>query len=234
MRMCIVVLCLTGLISSAFGQHLAEQTTQGAPQSALDVTLDRFDVSDAVFRDGISELSLKGVNGLHLGFEEIIRGNIAQDPRALSPHFELHLKEKTVREVLNKLCQADSRYIWSQEGSTVNIYPRVTMGDPSYLFNQHIDRIMVTAAPDADHALSPLFKKFPEQQIGYFGPGLGSDAYSKPWTVAFEDLTVRQFINRVAEHMGDQTSWVWEGGKQERMFTFLKGGFHTFRPSGKQ
>ena len=45
--------------------------------------------------------------------------------------------------------------------------------------------------------------------------------------LVFEHLTVRQFINRMAERMGTQTSWVWQGGKDERMLTFLKGGFHT-------
>jgi hypothetical protein len=30
--------------------------------------------------------------------------------------------------------------------------------------------------------------------------------------------------------MGPRTSWVWQGGQNERMFTFLKGGFHTEPP----
>jgi hypothetical protein len=34
--------------------------------------------------------------------------------------------------------------------------------------------------------------------------------------------------------MGPRTSWVWEGGKNERMFTFLKGGFHTSQPTLNQ
>jgi hypothetical protein len=48
------------------------------------------------------------------------------------------------------------------------------------------------------------------------------------WSTGFDHLTVRQFINRLADHMAPQTTWIWQGGKEERMFTFFKGGFHAF------
>jgi len=193
----------------------------------LDVRIDHFDVADAILRDGISELSLKNVEGLHLGFEEIIRDKFQDDPRAISAHFSLHLEAITVREILDGLCRSDARYTWSEDGDSVNVYARATKDDPSYLFNLRIDHIIVTDIPDPNQALTPLSKFFPEQQVGYFGAGLGDNTYAEPWTAGFERLTVRQFINRIAEHMGPRTSWVWAGGREERMFTFLKGGFHT-------
>jgi hypothetical protein len=200
----------------------------------LDARVGHFDVTDAILRDGISELSLKNVDGLHLSFEEIIQDRIQDDPRGLSAHFSLHLENKEVREILDALCESDSRYTWSEEGNYINVYPRTTKNDPSYLLNLRIDRIVVTDIPDPDQGLTPLSKLFPGQQVGYFGPGLGDNAYTKPWTVVFEGLTVRQFINRIAEHMGPRTSWVWEGGQGERMFTFLKGGFNTSRGTEKK
>jgi len=118
----------------------------------------------------------------------------------------------------------------SEDGATINIYPRVTTDDMSYLFNLRVDKITLTDISDPNQALTPLSKKFPEQQVGYAGPALGDKTYAKPWTIVLESLTVRQFIGRIAEHMGTQTSWVWQGGMCERMFTFLKGGFHTSRP----
>lgn len=177
---------------------------------------------------------MKNVDGLHLGFEEIIRGRIQDDPRGLSAHFSLHLENKHVREILDALCESDARYTWSEEGNSINVYPRTTKNDPSYLFNLRIDRIVVTDIPDPDQGLTPLSKLFPGQQVGYLGPGLGDNAYTKPWTAVFEGVTVRQFINRIAEHMGPRTSWVWAGGHGERMFTFLKGGFNTSRGTEKK
>jgi len=220
------------LLPVAFGQ--ASQNTQrgeGLAKSALEARVARFDVTDAVIRDGISELSLQNVEGLHLGFEEIIGERIQDDPRVQGSHFSLHLQGKTVREILDTLCSSDARYTWSEDGATLNVYPRATADAPSYLLNLWIDKLVVSGVPDPDQALTPLSKRFPEQQVGYFGPSLGDNSYTQPWTVVFERLTVRQFISRIAEHMGPRTSWVWEGGKGERMFTFLKGGFHTSHPA---
>lgn len=225
-------LALAALLLPAltFGQRAKTPKGDEAPaKPPLEARIDRFDVTDAILRDGLSVLSLKNIQGLHLGFEEIIRGKIQEDPRALSVHFSLHLANKSVRQVLDALCESDARYAWSEDAASVNVYPRAARPDPSYLLNLRIDHIAVNSIPDPDQGLTPLSKLFIGQQIGYFGPGLGDNSYPEPWTTTFEHLTVRQFINRMAEHMGEQTSWVWQGGRDERMFTFLKGGFHSSR-----
>ncbi len=219
------LIAATWLVIACAGTSYGQSTA--FPQSPLDVVVMRFDVTDGILRDGLSTLSLKQVQGLHLGFEEIIRERIQDDPRSLTSHFSLHLQNKTVREIVAALCNADKRYTWSEDGSSVNVYPQQANGDPFYLLNMRIRRIVVTRVPDPDQAVTALSGLFPGEQIGYFGPGLGDNSYSSPWTAAFENLSVRQFINRIAEHMGPRTSWVWEGGKSERMFLFLKGGFNT-------
>jgi hypothetical protein len=215
----------------AYGQDLHSRQAGSRPvRSPLDVQVSRFDVTDAILRDGISELSLKNIDGLHLGFEEIVRDRIQDDARAIGGHFSLHLADKSVRAILGALCESDPRYTWSEDTTSINVYPRATKDDLSYLLNLRIDHIVVNNIPDPDQGLTPLSKLFPEQQVGYAGGG-GENGYIEPWTTVFERVTVRQFINRMAEHMGPRTSWIWQGGKNERMFTFLKGGFHTFRSS---
>lgn len=218
------------LPSASSGQDgPGSRAVRSAAASPVDARVAQFEITDAILRDGISELSLKDIDGLHLGFEEIIRGRIQDDPKSLSSHFSLHLQGKTVRQVLDALCDSDARYTWSHDGNSVNIYPKGAEGDRVYLLNLQIERMAFKDIPDPDQALTPLSQLFPEQQVGYFGPGLGDNTYAEPWTAVFEHLTVRQFINRIAEHMGPRTSWVWEGGEQERMFVFLKGGFNTSR-----
>jgi hypothetical protein len=226
-----VAFMMLSLVTLVFAQETQGRLdNQGAARSPLDARIARFDLTDAILRDCLSELSLKNIGGLHLGFEEIIRGKIQDDPRNLNPHFSLHLRDRSVREVLDALCESDARYIWTQDAASINVYPQMTIRDSAYLLNLRIDRLAVQAIPDPDQGLTPLSKMFPNQQIGYFGSGLGDNTYEGPWTTVFELLTVRQFINRLAEHMGPRTSWVWEGGRDERMFTFLKGGFNTSRP----
>ena len=45
-------------------------TTEGRAKAALEARVSFFDVRDVILRDGLSDLSLKNVEGLHLGFEE--------------------------------------------------------------------------------------------------------------------------------------------------------------------
>lgn len=200
-------------------------------KAPLEAVVEDMELTDVILRDGVAELSSKNIAGLHLGMEEIIRDRIQDDARTQGPHFSLHIKSKTVRQILDDLCRSDPRYTWSEDASTINIYPRAAIRDSSYLLNLRIDKIALTAVPDPDQALNPLSKVFPTQQIGYAGVGLGGDAYAEPWTATFERLTARQFINRLAEHLGPHTVWVWQGGKDERLFTFAKNGFHTSRPA---
>lgn len=117
-RLTTPVLLLLLLPALAFGQEPhSNKGSQGSAKPPSEGKIGRFDVTSAIFRDGISELSLKNVDGLHLGFEEIIRDKIQDDPRPLSPHFSLHLADKSVSEIIEALCEADARYTWSEDGS---------------------------------------------------------------------------------------------------------------------
>ena len=119
-----------------------------------------------------------------------------------------------MRNILNALCAADPRYAWSIEGATIDIYPKNQIGDKADFLNFQIERIRLEEVPDPDQALTPLDKIFPGI-VGYMQIG-GDNRYAEPWTITFEHLTVRQFANRIAEHMGSNTSWTWQGGKTGR------------------
>jgi len=134
-----------------------------------------------------------------------------------------------VRDIVDTLCQFDSRYTWSSDGSSINVYARAVVADPTYFLNREFEKLSLKDIPDPGQALTPLAKQFPNEQIGYVQIG-GDNRYAQPWTVDFEHLTIRQFMNRIAEHAGSQTVWIWRGGKDSRMFTFLKGGFYINGP----
>jgi hypothetical protein len=182
----VAVFALTGWAS---GQTHMSDPSEIRAMLPLDFKIEHFDVTNAILRDALYELGLKNVEGLHVGMEEIIREDINQDPKTVNLHFSLHLEGKTVREILDQLCRSDSRYTWSVQGNTVNIYPVVTIGDPSYFLNLPIRTIEVTNIPDPNQGLTPLSRLFPQQQIGYSGPGLASNEYTESWTSAFENLT---------------------------------------------
>jgi hypothetical protein len=208
---------------SSPGQAL--QSAAVAKNPPLDRPVQFFELKDGSLVDALAELSSNSIVGLHLGIEEIVREKLS-DPRDKSVRFSLHLENKTVREILDTICQLDIRYTWSTDGSSIDVYPRASIDDPLDLLNLRLEKIMISNIPDPDQALTPLARQLPREQVGYIQMG-GENAYTEPWTATFEHLTVRQFINRIAEHAGSRSSWVWQGGKDSRMFTFLKGGFHT-------
>lgn len=194
--------------------------------SPLDRIVVHYDLIDLSFADGIAELSRNPDVDLHLGVEEVLRERFA-GPLDRSIRFSVHLENKKVREILDALCAADPRYTWSVDGLTINVFPRARAQDKTDLLNFRIGQLRLVDLHDPYHALKPLTKLFPGEQIGWQQGGIGSNAYSEPWTVTFEELTVRQFANRLAEHMGSRTAWIWQGGKDGRAFSFFRGSYNT-------
>jgi hypothetical protein len=187
------------------------------------VRVDTFAVKDGTFRDALARLSLL-IKGLHLGIEEALRSDTTVNDQV---RVSLNLHNNTVRQILDELCSRDIRYSWSQDGDTVNVYPSAVTNDPSYLLNRRLANVSVALTRPED-ALSYLDKAFNHrEQLAYSSVG-GDSTYSAPWNTTFHDVTVRQFINRVAERMGPRSAWIFYGTTKERLFTFSNTGF---RPS---
>jgi len=209
-----------GLLIALLPLSLAAQSNS-KPSSPLGSVIARFELQDATLVEGVSKLSSFAIPGLHLGMEEIL-DNPTQ--RATTVRFSLKLNNATVREVLNQLCKYDGRYTWALDGQTVNIYPGAAKTDGAYLMNLHIDQIEVQNIVDPFAALEPLHHVLPNQQLGYSYVG-ASPNYPEPWTVRFENLTVRQYINRITERVEPNGGWVLQGAVNNRFFAFFPNSF---------
>jgi hypothetical protein len=199
------------------------QVTKPGVALPLDAVIGHLELKDATLVDGISQLTLQPIAQLHIGLEEVLRRK-RSDPRDRSVQFSVDLEHITVRQALDALCKEDGRYTWSADGQSINLYPRATIGDESYLLNVTLNAITLDAVPDPEQGLTPLARLLPWQQIGYSGVGING-SYAEPWTATFRHITVRQFINRLAEHLGPRSSWDWQGGNDSRMFFFSRYGF---------
>lgn len=191
----------------------------------LDQIVRKYEMPKGGVIDGLAVLSQDRSLRLHLGAEELPRERF-QSPRDHSIEFPVRLDNKTVRDIINALCESDPRYTWSVDGETINVYPRARANDKTDLLNLYINRIELGAIPNPNEALTPLSKLFPGAPIGYMQLG-GENSYGAPWTVTFENLTIRQLMGRITEHIGPHAVWTWQGGKEGGFFTFLRGGFHT-------
>jgi hypothetical protein len=192
--------------------------------SVLDRRVAVFDLTDATVIDGFSKLSAEPISGLHLGVEEILRARWPDMP--IPPvKFSLKLQSATVRGILDALCQHDNRYQWSVDGSTINVFPQDSLRDVTFFLNKKIPQIELTGVPNPEEALTPLARLLSDEQLGYAGAG-GDSSYTQPWTTRFDDVTVRQFINRISEHIGPRGGWILNGSKEQRLFFFFNFGFY--------
>jgi hypothetical protein len=213
----------------SFGQAPAREPVVAEEASPpLDHEVAFFEVTNGSLMHGLSELSRNAGVPLHLGIEQALRERLADAADRNVRIFSVRLERKTVRDILDALCKFDPRYQWSTDGQTIDVYPVSRARDASDLLNFRIGQIKLAGIPDPGQALTPLSKQFPGEQVGYMGVG-GDSSYREGWTVTFEHVSVRQFIDRITEHMGPASAWVWQGGKDARMFTFIKGGFYDSR-----
>lgn len=195
---------------------------------ALSNRLAHFDLTDATIIDALSKLSNEPIAGLHLGIEEIIQDKSSEPPDR-SILFSLSLRDVTVRDIIDTLCKSDRRYTWSVDGPSVNVYPRETVGNSSYLLNRELDSIALKNINGPSDALTPLKKLVPGEQLGYAGIGMGIDNdYPEPWNAVFSKLTVRQLMNRLSEHNGPRGGWIWSGSRGQRFFAFFERGFKQY------
>ena len=219
----ILAALLLVLTARNYGQASSAGTEDPRSATVLSNRVAQFDVEDATIIDALSKLSSEPISGLHLGVEEIIRDK-ASEPTDGTVRFSLSLHDVTVRDIMDALCNSDRRYIWSMDGSTLNIYPRESVGKSSYLLNRELDSIALKNINGPSDALTSLMKLLPDEQLGYAGIGVNND-YQEPWSTAFSNLTVRQLMNRLSEHYGPRGGWIWSGSRGQRFFAYFERGF---------
>ena len=67
-------------------------------------------------------------------------------------------------------------------------------------------------------------KLLPVEQLGYARLGVNND-YPEPWSSVFNNLTVRQLMNRLSDHNGSRGGWIWNGFGDQRFFAYFERGF---------
>lgn len=214
------------IAASAAQVHRAPGTQPIAvPASAVNIT--RFVLANQTIFDGIARLSSEPLP-LRLGFEEILRPKFADSPLP-SPRFSLDLRDKTVTEIVQTLCTLDGRYAWALNGTTINVFPRATLGDDNYLLNRRIPELTLGGVTSIDQALLVISRQLPppHEQIAIAEVG-GNDRYANErWTESFQNASVRQVINHLAAQMGPRADWVFYGSRDFRSFAFFRNGFNA-------
>ena len=209
-------------LPSAGQSVLGPQTEFEMRKKVLETRVPRFELHKETLLDGLWKLA-RGPVPFGFGFEREMKTSLL-DPEIPDPLLTLQIQDKSIRKILDALCDADSRYTWSMDGATVDVFPRTVIADPSYLLNRKLDSFELRNASDVQDGLLAIARQLPPpvEQIAQAQIG-GDDSYPpESWTVTLENVTVRQVVNRLAEHCGPCAVWIFGGAKDFRAFGFFK------------
>jgi hypothetical protein len=103
-----ILLILTLLLAASELTAVQQSGTQNVPVTEfLNTKVPEFDLQNQTIVDGVWKLA-RAPEPFAFGFENVLKKTL-RDPDVPDPRFSLQLKDKTVREVLDALCQEDSR-----------------------------------------------------------------------------------------------------------------------------
>ena len=206
----------------------AKAQTADLGKQLLDARVPKFEMQDGTLFGGVARLSAEPTQ-LSFALEYILSAH-PHDPPMPEVPFTIKMENRTFREVLDALCSFDGRYTWSLDGTTVNVYPKATVGDGSYLMNRRLLKLELRGVSAAEDAMFAAVAQLPPpfEQIAFAQAG-GNTSFPAPWTSTFENLTLRQALNLIARNIAPSGGWVLSGSRE-----FRTVGFHTQRIHGSQ
>lgn len=142
------------------------------------------------------------------------------------PRFTATIASGDATKVLDEICALDGRYAWSRDGNMANVYPWATVSNPDYLFNRRIPIFQLTGQKNPGTAAVDAVAGLPGAGAQSVPPlvvvGVGAFDFAQPWTIAFRDITVRQAINRIAQHLCTTCGWQLVGTKEPPTLMFYR------------
>jgi hypothetical protein len=211
----ILSMCVIGLVSSTSSSSRTQVKGADLPDP-VEQKVGPIILENEYFVDGLAKLN---VQTRGVGFAIEFLGGKTNSPPPADSRFTTERGTGTVGGALDWLCGLDTRYTWKLEGQTVNIIPRERLSDPNYFFNRKLSGLKFVDLRSANDSLDKIFKlvaKPTESVISLSDAG----SFSKPWTVTFENTTVRDALNRVAENLGVGHGWMVYGNDETRIINF--------------
>jgi hypothetical protein len=225
----ILVLCFC-LLSFEINFALPRSGQESGPGEVVqNARIRELKLQDQTLLDALALLSYEDKR-LRFGFEEVLKDRFS-DPPIANPRLSVDLENKTIRQVLDALCEMDPRYAWSSDAWTINVYPRATVSDPSYLLNRKLGRLELRAVTDIQQPLLAISQQLPppREQIALVQMGGDLSYPPDPWNSTFTDTSVRKVVNRIADRLGPRGSWIFSGSRDFRQFSFYKAAFEGLK-----
>jgi hypothetical protein len=211
----ILSMCAIGLLAST--SSLSRTQVKGADLAdPVEQRVGPITLENEYFVDGLAKLNAQ-TRGV--GFAIEFLGGKTNLPPPADSRFTTERSAGTLRDALDWLCALDPRYTWKLEGRTINLIPQDRLSDANYFFNRKLSGLKFVDLKSANDLLGQVFRpvaKPTESVISLSDAG----SFSKPWTATFENITVRDALNRIAENLGAGHGWMVYGNDETRIINF--------------
>ncbi|MBZ5535675.1 MAG: hypothetical protein LAO31_06935 [Acidobacteriia bacterium] len=187
------------------GSKPNESTVDLLQQPIQELTL-----KDQYFMDGIVKLDSLA-SGLGFSVEYILPSPEA--PRPVDPRFTAKITAVTLSEALDWLCRLDPRYTWSRDGTTINVFPRASLEEKNYYFTRKLSNLVFRDERNAYHALPKILKPIssPKEAVITWS---GVRDYQTPFNASLTNITVREALNRLIQHLSPTEGWMVTGNQE--------------------
>ena len=195
-----------------------QQTPGSSYRRPLTQKIASLTLSQETIFDGIAKLNQ--ITDLPYSIELALKPT-RQSPDISNPTFTAEIQGKTLREALDWLCTLDPRYAWSSDGTTINIFPRSTLGNHQYFMNKRLPSLHLDNARNAEGPVFQALRELPgkQEQLAIFFGGMNTDL-PKPWTQDFRDISIRELLNRSAQQLCHTCGWELFGSQEFRLVAF--------------
>lgn len=189
----------------------------------FDQIVGRLDLKDETIFHAVGKLNqaFEVAFSLEMPLTPVGVGRLPDDPQ-----FSAHIEGRTLREVLTWLCDLDPRFTWLRDENTVAVFPRAIQNDRAYLLNLMVPEMTFTKEKEpGDAALRVIAglnatrpARDPRLQLAVLN--IGNLIYSQPFSGTYRSLTIRQILNRIAQHLGPTHGWVFTGTDEFNLLQF--------------
>jgi hypothetical protein len=161
--------------------------------------------------------------GLAISVEYPLGESVKDRPPALR-RFHAEVPAGTVSDVLDRLTALDQQFSWQRSGKMINVFPRSVLADRTYLMNRVVESFSYDRISDVERAVYSAVGKLPlpTEQIAIMQTGAVL-VLPEPWTTTFQNITVRELLDRLMIRLGPQYGWELSGSKDFRLLRFHSG-----------
>jgi len=209
------ILTLAALIAKTHDDFLAHRFQAPSQLGPLGQKVQLFQLTDETIFDGLARLDQS------YGIPISIEGILPDEGTVTNPKFRAKIENETLADALSWLCSLDPRYRWTLDGTMVNFFPAAFMHDPHYLFNRQLPVLHFQDVGQSGDAAIEVIRQLgdPTEHLYFLGIG-GTQAFSKPWTATFDNITVRGALNRIAAELGPTYGWQIGGTTKSKLIMF--------------